>query len=666
MDKKVNANMGSTWFWDTIPEASDEVIKNYDDFFKLCNKTEDEILAQIWSQSQEGINFVTRIREQLQADFILFKDQKSNEDKIWDTTIFNNHTSLMSRSFLDRPTALFDTYDSSKKDAVINLNAAYKEDYEEEDYEILEYMKDFYKFLFWVSIKARIWWNWYTKAPKFQVVDPRIWVCDPNGNYFQWEYAYTWFEKLFDRESAANQGWMNMDTIYPLNNSAYSLVLLKKRDQNSSSLINIGTNRVFNPYFDIYYHFGDVECADGKFRKFVAVLWNNRRLLLSIKFQPATCKEEEENPELITHPLAFYYWKPEPNNPFGDRPANKLRDVQRVKAIIANLRLNKAKAELYPMYFYNKKYIQNKSDLWFGFNKFIGIDTMQDWAVDLDSIVKSFKPDTKVDTSLVIDQSLDKQTERSTSIWDSTFWVTPENRESATMTNNNQSNTDINLSINSKIDNWWQKQFLREWLRWYLENFTTWDKKFVSVDTWVGTVPAELTKKEFLIGIKVKIKILSKWEIEQQKNKDKLWIQILYSATAADPNVPTFSKTLLLRDYAEAMDFPVEKIATRFWVNPEEEIAKQENWLLLQWIPVKVNPNDDDFIHLIMQKDAWNSEAAELHYLAHIKQWKSKGKPQPQTWWGNAGMLESMNAQVAANASWTQARSIAQSWPTTK
>ena len=34
MDKKVNANMGSTWFWDTIPEASDEVIKNYDDFFK--------------------------------------------------------------------------------------------------------------------------------------------------------------------------------------------------------------------------------------------------------------------------------------------------------------------------------------------------------------------------------------------------------------------------------------------------------------------------------------------------------------------------------------------------------------------------------------------------------------------------------------------------------
>jgi hypothetical protein len=80
---------------------------------------------------------------------------------------------------------------------------------------------------------------------------------------------------------------------------------------------------------------------------------------------PAVSKDEEENPDLICPPFAYQYWKPEPNNPFGDRPANKLRDVQRVKAILANLRLNKAKAELYPMYFYNKKYLQNKSDLSF-------------------------------------------------------------------------------------------------------------------------------------------------------------------------------------------------------------------------------------------------------------------------------------------------------------
>jgi hypothetical protein len=31
---------------------------------------------------------------------------------------------------------------------------------------------------------------------------------------------------------------------------------------------------------------------------------------------PAVSKDEEENPDLITPPFAFQYWKPEPNNPF--------------------------------------------------------------------------------------------------------------------------------------------------------------------------------------------------------------------------------------------------------------------------------------------------------------------------------------------------------------
>jgi hypothetical protein len=81
---------------------------------------------------------------------------------------------------------------------------------------------------------------------------------------------------------------------------------------------------------------------------------------------------EEKYPESIKPPLAFFYWKPDRDNPFGDRPANYTRDVQLQKAEIANLRLNKMRAELYPMYLYNSDLINSK-DLSFGFNKGIPV-----------------------------------------------------------------------------------------------------------------------------------------------------------------------------------------------------------------------------------------------------------------------------------------------------
>ncbi len=115
--------------------------------------------------------------------------------------------------------------------------------------------------------------------------------------------------------------------------------------------------------FDVYTHFTHV-----KGRKIWVVTCNLDSYILNAGLCEANSSLEEKNPEAITFPLSFYYWKPDRDNPFGDRIANYVRDVQIQKAEIANLRLNKMRAELYPMYLYNKAYI-NKKDLSFGFNK---------------------------------------------------------------------------------------------------------------------------------------------------------------------------------------------------------------------------------------------------------------------------------------------------------
>ena len=121
--------------------------------------------------------------------------------------------------------------------------------------------------------------------------------------------------------------------------------------------------------FDVYTHFTTI----GTRKVFVKTA-NMDSILLDAGYCKPNNALEEKNEEAIKFPLAFYYWKPDRDNPYGDRPANYVRDVQLQKAEIANLRLNKMRAELYPMYLYNKDYVSGK-DLAFGFNKGIPVTT---------------------------------------------------------------------------------------------------------------------------------------------------------------------------------------------------------------------------------------------------------------------------------------------------
>lgn len=163
--------------------------------------------------------------------------------------------------------------------------------------------------------------------------------------------------------------------------------------------------------FDTYYHFTHI---DG--RKVWVLTVGCDSQIIDAGFCQANSELEEKNPEAITFPFAFYYWKPDRNNPFGDRPANYTRDVQLQKAEIANLRLNKMRAELYPMYLYNKDYVKG-TDLDFGFNKKIPISTGIDGAqVSLGNIVTPIQKDLRIDTSFAVEASLDRMVEKSTSI----------------------------------------------------------------------------------------------------------------------------------------------------------------------------------------------------------------------------------------------------------
>lgn len=80
---------------------------------------------------------------------------------------------------------------------------------------------------------------------------------------------------------------------------------------------------------------------------------------------------------------------------------------------------------------------------------------------------------------MTLTQSLDRQVEKSTSIGEVAQGTTTEGRETLGTNQLIQSNTDINLSLNTKLDNISEEYFVLEWMRGYYINFTSADSKII-------------------------------------------------------------------------------------------------------------------------------------------------------------------------------------------
>lgn len=615
----------------------------YNDFFQQVGKTEQEILSIIQAQYDEGNTFMTNKRLELDTNYELYKNTAEKNWDIWDETTYATVNALMARAITEEFRWEFEA--SNPKDQIVaeNLNSVLQQDYDKDDLLAVELYWEFFKDVMWVKIKIDIAWNWKTKTPVFNYVDPRSWIPDPNWDYATWLFAYSWFETMV-WEFAIDQEWLDVENLKPFNWWISSSSLQKFRDQQLEWFINIWP-WVYNEYYDIYYHYFYVQDKKGKQRKAMAITWNSRTLLLKIQLYEDLSDDIE-----CEFPFSFEYYGFEPNNPLWDNVVNHTAEPQKVKALMRNLRVKKAKAELYPMYFYNDKYLAKK-DLAFWFNKFIPVTTKQDWAVDLNAIVTSFKPDSRADNSYIVDTDLDKQVERATSIGSNIQWSTVEwTDKKATELNLIQWNSDINIAYREKISNLWKKQFVKVWFQSYMRNFEEWDKKLILLYDWIWATPVELTKKDFFLASYNKIRIRSRTQIEIQRRKEISALSQLTNLVASLEWIDNFQKILLLRDYAESLGYEKKKILTRLSWWPEEELIKQENEILSNDEFFPIAETDNHLMHIILQKPIqnWNN-ASKIHWNSHIEARIKTWKPiNSSTNWTQQAIQASMASTNAA------------------
>lgn len=628
-----------------IKEQS-EVQKWVSDFLMSIKIDETDLLSQVKSERSIWDDYVNWERDEIEADLILLRNQIKQKGKIGDTTLFNNHTALVARSFHNKTPIKF-KWDKNWIDREIKmLNSVYKEDWQTPYMKAIKYYEYFDKFATWISITAKVGWDWIYKRNIYQNINPLLAVPDPNGDYFTGDYRYIWFSSI-KTEWQLEAEWYDIENLQQWESVQWALEVQRQSQQDQWF-----TTLDDKWLYEVYLHFTTIQVENEwkTINKKIWVLtWANEKVILNAWYIKAGNKYEEKFPEAIKFPLKFKYWKPLRNNFFWDRIANYTRDVQIQKAIIANLRLDKMRAELYPMYLYNKDYVSWK-DLSFWFNKGIPISTGINWPqVNLQNLVSPVAKDLRIDTSITVDQLMDRQVEKSTSIWDVVQWTTPDKRETLWTNQLIQSNTDINLSLNEEIDLIWEEQWVQIWFAWYYQNFSSADSKLIFAWMWTSQIPIQLKRKDFIYEWNLAISIESNAQSETRKRKQAMAYQITWPLILQDQSINEWSKRHTLRRIAEANWIDWEDIDIEIPKTSQQKLQALENELLNDGEYIEINPNDDHEQHLIEMWSLILTPEAEAHQYAHIQasiqQWQMMTENQDQ--W----MLNSMNNIASAQTS---------------
>lgn len=614
-----------------------------------------QLLAQVREEHTRWLNSVLKIREDFVEEEKIFLDQRDNNESIGDNTFFNVVWAYMARTYTERPITSFEAkeYNQMQKTFVDKLNAVKDTDLESEEYETLRFQMKFDTYRYGAGILAMTGWDGNVKRPTFEVVKPSTVVPDPDGDYINKEYQFIGFETQ-KRKTDLPEDWDLDDLSFEAN-----LSINKVAEKEAVNSLNIGNDRN-NPIYDVYYHFTTYE---GE--KWLVVTGNNDTTILHKQKLKTVTKEEKKDATLIPFPVLINNWRPDRSSIFGQRLAVICKNTQIAVTLIQNLRYKKAKAELYPMYLYNTRLIKRPADLDFWFNKFIPANPNE--AESLSNAVAPFPKDTRSDASAGIESMLQENLTRATGGVNSniTQWASPETRETATVQKMIQWSADVNIALDDKIQAWFDRDFLRHWLRSYIANFEKWDKKIAKMKTWMGFVQRELTRDQFLAYVDVTITVTTTSEKEKKQLKERTALSNTFAILQGIER-PKIAQDLHAREMLEVNGIDMHKANVFVPHSPQEIIADQENMLLNDGQNIPINETDDHLTHLLIHDGTLETVSAMIHKQAHLDAYTRIQATQPQA---DPGMVQAdqwaKNMQSAmAGASMAQQESKTQMSPT--
>ncbi len=629
---------------DTKPEDLG-LPKNFDlDWFTNQNK----------KQFSRGYAAYQNMRQEFSDEDKRFHDQRANRDRLNDYSFYSTHSAMMARIYMDKPQTTFENIWPGIVNLVANnLNDAYRTDMDTPEMARIEYQKSYDSFKVGAGTVLRDWWDAFNNRPTYTVIDPMMIIPDPDGDYVTDDFSFWGAEvEKFKEELPDTYYKPNVELLSEKQTQLSSKKNMLKADSNIQNVQELERYVLYHSFTYFEYPW-----MPGK-QLFYSVYGNDRSVPLYICMYTPELPEEKKNKMVkISKFVSIERWRPKRDCYFGHRLAIFCLNVQDAKSLISTLRYQKAKAELLPMYVANSRFIQDRTDLDFGFNKVIFANPLE-WE-NLDNVMKPIQRDFRADNSYLIDNSLDSQLSRVTGGMAGNLVEGQETSRRETLGTNQiqQTNADINLSLTTKLGTWFAENLAWSWYRGYVENMQAGDDKLVQLETGLGVTYIKLTKAELIKKVSFNIKVRSSYELNEE-NKDTYMRLTQLLSQSAMIIMSDSQKKSIIREMALASGLKPKKVESILGTSPQEQLALNENLLLANEEFVPVAPTDDDLAHIKIHKDAGMDNIANaLHVSSHVQAYIAK--------WGTGSQMTQPDQNAAAlqqsMAGWQMANQFASS-----
>jgi len=613
----------------------------------------DKVLTQVKEEITMSRSYVKDKRVEWRSRFKLYNNQRKQKDKIGDTSIFNVMSTMLAIYYSDEMQVSFQGREVGDTFQANNVENTAKFDYDEMDMDIINYQTQWDRLFFGVGIRQCSEWNNDTKTPMPRHLSALGWLPDPKGGLDAKKFRWHGFEVEYSADEMTEEcGFINLNLLdgEPIKQGS-------EQDQDRAAYRlaqglgdiehhTVGADKK-NSSYDMVDIFTILTGSDGIRRKYLVTVDDQcKNIFRCEEIEPVTDKEKK-NPALVPFPISLNYYMPQTEDPFGVSIPDLVEDKQRAKSIFKNLRIAAEKANLYPMYMYNRDKILNRRDLDFAFNKFVAVRG----DVGNNVVVPINKATSRLSESLGNEAALDADIEIATGSSKNAQGVMSEQSRTLGEQEIVQANANLRYALGSKINAWGERRFWKLWYRLYRQNATSATIKVIRIQSALGQQFATITRKNFITNQDPDIFIGSKLEVEQNKTKQRVSFNAIAPLFLNDPTTPLSSKNFTKRYLLQLNNIENEMIQIMVPDTPDEAKARMENELLSRNNnEPEIEMDEDHLSHIVIHSQAEKTDATMAHINAHYVAYKESGQASADKELQAAAMMKGGNQAATAVA----------------
>ena len=531
----------------------------------------------------------------------LYNNQKRDKSKVGDPLLFTVFQTLFASLYEDRLNVEFLPREEGDIEVSENLNSYAEFSYDEMEKDILDFEWIWDTMFFGRGLLLNQEFNRKLMRPVPQVIDPSTFLRDPeatsvNGNINGYNAARFCGREvaLMAHQMERSKNYFNVKQLKTGKELRSLLARMKEARNTAQGLANMPQSKEDdlkqNAQFNLLEWFTHI-----KGKKYLVAVGNSMTKLVRI-----TAQKEDKWPinDRSLFPIA-HDWD-------GVSVPDLIEDKQRARAVLQNLGLESAKADVYPMYLFDENKVKNRADLNFGFNKFIRVDGSTQGAVE------PMQKAVVHQTAGWIMDLLDQSAQRALATPEIQQGIVGKKQRTLGELELVSSKVDTRYSLAAKIFGWSDKRF---WNQHHKRHFKEGiDKKMSrTVGVW-GPEFRKFERKDLIANVDPDIKIESSIVAQAQKKRDFNRFVALVGMSINDRGT---NRRFAFKRMAKLSNLKTEEVKMLYPPTLDEMQAERENDQIEKKEQVRVEIREDHQLHIQIHAKLNESPRRDKHIEAH-------------------------------------------------